>query len=211
MCKKTVSSSPVFIRSLKMKILPFSRRFFILCGVCALPQGSDFRARFRQIITVLSISVNIQVMELGFVLYGLYQLETGNIFNLLFGVLHVTAGNATRLSYLTLIFQSKKLRNLFDGMETISEMCKSRKKHPFQFIWLNILNFSIGEHSPLAENLYLRTSELCDRILKWALIYQAFFYVSPGISILVGGAIYYYIHDGHVEPKNLYMPLKTRY
>lgn len=128
MCKNTASSSVIPIRFSKMNSQPFTRRIFTLCGVCAPPEGSNFQAKFRQIITVLFISVNIQVMELGFILYGLYQLEIGNVFNLLFAVLHVAASNAARLSYITVIPQSKKCRDLFNGLQTISNMCKFRKK-----------------------------------------------------------------------------------
>lgn len=80
-----------------------------------------------------------------------------------------------------------------------------------QFIWMNFLNFLTAEHSPLAKQYYSRTNELCDKILKWTLIIEASCYVIPALTILVCGAIFYYVHDGHVEPQNLYMPLKTRY
>lgn len=197
-----------------MKILPFSRRFYDLCGVCAPPEGSDFVANSRQMITVVYIFVSTQVMELGFIMYALYQLEMGNIFNLLFAVLHVAASNAARLSYITVIPQSKNLRDLFSGMQTILNQCKFRKTSKFLrschlFGW-NFSNFSTAEHSPLAKQYYSKTNELCDKILKWSLIIQASCYVIPALSILVCGAIFYYIHDGHVEPQNLYMPLKTR-
>lgn len=36
-------------------------------------------------------------------------------------------------------------------------------------------------------------------------------YVVPAIILLVGGSIYYYLHDGYVDTKKLYLPLKTRY
>lgn len=80
----------------------------------------------------------------------------------------------------------------------------------FIFFSFDHFNFSPDERSSAAVQ-YLKTNELCEKILKWTMIVQFSLYVIPSITFFVVGTIYYYIHDGHIDTKKLFMPTKTRY
>lgn len=170
-----------------MELLPFSRRFCNLCGVCAPPEGSDFAAKLRQMITVVFIFVSTQVMELGFIMYALYQLEMGNIFNLLFAVLHVAASNAARLSYITVIPQSKNLRDLFNGMQTILNQCKFRKESKFLQSTIYLDELSQFSHS--------RTFTVGEAILfqdKWTVWQNSKMDIDHRSKLLCDSSTYYF-------------------
>lgn len=108
---------------MKMKVLALSTRVSVLCAVCPSPEENDFRATGYQKLKVLLISFNLLVMEVPMVLYALYQLEMGNIFELLFAVAQVTASIATRLSYTTIVYQRRHLRDFFNGLQSTFDQC----------------------------------------------------------------------------------------
>lgn len=101
-----------------MEILALSRRISILLGVCSPTDESDFKAELCQILTILFIIINIVIMESSFIMNALYQLEVGNIVELLNAVL-LTAGTTTALSsYISIVYQRKNTRRLFNTLQT---------------------------------------------------------------------------------------------
>lgn len=135
-----------------------------------------------------------------------YQLEVGNIVELLNAGL-LTAGTATAFSsYISIDYQRKNTRILFHTLQATF----GKTNFLFSsFIRFELKIFFAAEHSSSAEHLYLGTNDMCERNMKWAMIILHATYVLPGVISLVGGSIF--DHDGHhIDAQNLHIPLKTR-
>lgn len=64
-----------------------------------------------------------------------------------------------------------------------------------------------GKDTPF-ERIYLRVNELSETFLKVTLIMMQIMYVVMSVVFIAVGALYYGIHDGHIEAGNLYTPLR---
>lgn len=107
-----------------MKILASSQRLSVLCGVCAPPEESDLWAKICQILNIVFIFINLSMTEFSFIMYGVYQLEMGNIAGFLYAVVQVTSSMATHLSYVSMVFQRKHMRTVFNKLQNIFDQCK---------------------------------------------------------------------------------------
>lgn len=96
----------------------------MLCGVCAPPEESDFLEKFCQVLNIVFIMINLSMTESSFIMYGLYQLKMGNIAEFLYAIVQVTSSMATHLSYVSMVFQRKHMRNVFNGLQNIFDQCK---------------------------------------------------------------------------------------
>lgn len=195
-----------------MRILALNRRICVLYGFCSPTEESDFRAKFRQLFTIAFILINLLIMKWASAMFALHQLKMGNIVELL-GAIHQLAATTTALfSFLSIVCQRQNTRRLLNGLQTIFDQCKFRKKNCFHFFSIGTFHFFfVVEYSTSAEHLYLRTNESCERNMKWAMIIMHGAYLFPGLIILLGQTTFYHVRDGIVEPQNLYMPLRTRY
>lgn len=145
--------------AVEMKILALSRRISVLCGVCSPSEKNDFRASFGQILIILLLSFNLLVMEVPMILYALYQLKMGNIFELLFAVAQVTGSVATRLSYTTIVHQRRHLRDFFNGLQSTFDQCNFSSMNKNNYALFRQCNqFTI--HSQL-------NTRPCSQILIW--------------------------------------------
>lgn len=99
----------------------------MLCGVCAPAEQSDLSAKFCQVLNIVFIMINLSMTESSFIMYGLHQLEMGNIAEFLYAIVQVTSSMATHLSYVSMAFQRTHMRNVFNGLQKIFDQCKFKR------------------------------------------------------------------------------------
>lgn len=199
-----------------MQILAVTRRIAVLCGICSPSDGSGFREKFVQMSIIAFFLVNRVLLEWSNVMYALYQLETDNIVAALSGCQQLAGGMTTLFSYVTVVYQRQSTRYIFDGLQTVFDRCEFKEKFLFCRLVrsnhspLNHIHFARTVKNTPSTRFYLETNELCEKLMKWSVILVQCSFLAPSLSLLVGGAIFYYIRDGYVRTENLYMPIRTR-
>lgn len=192
-----------------MKILVLNRGLCVLCGLCSPSDESTIWTKFDRIASIAFILVNFILLGMAYTMYLLYQLESGDIEHLLYACLQSTALTTMTLSYMTIAYQRKNTDNFFNGLQKIFDQCKFEAKSQFLDFSFDHFNSMTDERSS-AEVKYLKTNELCEKLMKWAIITQLGLFLIPTSTYLVIGALFHYAHDGHIEKSKLYLPLKTR-
>lgn len=73
---------------------------------------------------------------------------------------------------------------------------------------LFVLVFS--DESTPAANFYLRANEKCELFMKWMLIIGSISIITAILFPVFATALFYYVQDGRIEAKNLFLTLHTK-
>lgn len=146
------------------------------------------------------------MLESSNISFALHQLKENNIMELLRSFMQVFGVVPMYLSYISLALHRHRIHQLLVELQNIFDKCEWKR---FVFEIINFLfRFFIDRHTSAAHS-YLKTNDLCEKFMIWSLIVQEVSYLGPSIILLVFGIIVHYVQDGHVEMKDLYMPLIT--
>lgn len=195
--------------STKMEILKWNRQVFKIFGMCSLDEGSEFWLKIGQIISVSFILLNFYSLEWFSALYIVDHYQMGDIDRNLFVLIQTIGTVPSIASFISLVYRKTSVREYFDRIQTIFDKCMWASCFNFSFKSKN--EFEILDQSSPSARIYIRTNELCEKFIKWAIVFIGTSYVASTIVPIIIGVIFYWIKDGHVETKSLYLPLKMRY
>lgn len=74
-------------------------------------------------------------------------------------------------------------------------------------MYFNQISFDsfAGENTKIGA-LYLRANRICEQFAKWTLCITVGSFSVGVCFVAAAGVLFYFIRDGHVETKNLFLP-----
>lgn len=106
-----------------MKILQVTRKIATLCGICSISDEWDIRFKYVQALVNVIVTFSL-AFTLWFSIDEVqHQLKNRDIVSSLFAVLHAVPLISTIGSYLSIAYQMRKMRNIFNGMQKIFDQC----------------------------------------------------------------------------------------
>lgn len=151
-----------------MKVLKFYQRIFSIIGLCPLADGSEFILKFSQmsctlLITVISL---LTVWGSGFSLLEFVQI--GDFQKNAFVLIEVMAPIPTLLSFISLVYRRKSVREFCIRMQQIYDQCNSKIDF-FIICSFHICDF-LDRATPVAI-LYSRADKTGELFMKWTTMF----------------------------------------
>lgn len=106
-----------------MEILKLNRKVFKIIGVCSVAEESKFVSKCAQLSCAFSIGIPFLTIVLGSGLTLFEHIQNGNFGANAFTLIEVTAPFAIFLSFISLVFQRKSIREFFDQTQRIFDQC----------------------------------------------------------------------------------------
>lgn len=204
-----LSSENVYFLSTKMEILKLCRRSLQFFGMCPLGDGSGFWIKIGQIFSASFFLFNFFSVELFSALFCWEHYQIGDLHQHLFAFIQFIGALPTIFSFISLIFWQNRVRDYFDKIQHISDECKCGMNFSSFLRFAMIVAHFPDELSPFAR-IYARANKMCELFLKWALTFVIASFLASTFALVIIGALFYYVRDGSIDTKNLYLPLKLK-
>lgn len=193
-----------------MQTLHVTRRIIVSFGMCPVSIDGDFCTKFGQIITtILALALLIQ-LDWFSLCYVVQHLKANDIESSTFAVMQVIAIFSTIASFISLIYHRKSVCRFFDRIQWIVDQCKNRMISCFEGKRIHIF-FTFTDNTLSSALIYSQVNKFCEIFMVWVTLFMVASYVTSTLIPVAGGALYYYITDGHIDTRNLYLPLKLKY
>lgn len=108
----------------KMQVLALLERISVLLGICSPSDEINFQPKFYQNLRIVFCVMNLLMMIVFEISYGLAQFELGMIVDFLYAALQVAATTSMSLSYISIVHQRQNIRRTFNGVQNIVDRCK---------------------------------------------------------------------------------------
>lgn len=194
-----------------MEILKLNRQILRAFGMCSLGEKRAFWLKCVQLLGVFSILINFSSLVGFSLLYIAEHYQMGDLDQNLFVVIQVIGSFPSIASFISLVYRMTSVRDFLDKIQKIFDQCNwvLYVLLSLFFDWLKTLFFS--DENISSAKIYERENELCEKFIKWTLIFiLSGLYASTLVPIVVG-ALFYYVRDGYVETTKLYLPLKMKW
>lgn len=156
------------------------------------------------------VSTNIFATLIAFVVTGtvyiVRHLQVGDYENGLHAANQVAGTIPLTASFLTIIYHREKVDKVIDTFQQISDKCKYLNR--FHLHGINVRTL-VGELK--ASSVHFRKADrVSELFFKVAILAVCGGHMFMSSSLALGGMAFYYVRDGHIEPRNLYLPHKMR-
>lgn len=194
-----------------MESLKLSQKIFKVIGWCSLAKETKLTLKVWQIICVFFIVIPFIMVAWGSGLALLEELQMGFFGKNAFILIEVLAPSTILLSFISLVFRRKNIRDFCDKTQQIFNQCNLN----FQLFLLLILhnnnNDDFSDENKAGFEFYSRADKLCELIIKWVTMSLAVSIIITMLFPVFGGAAFFYMRDGYVEAKNLFLSMHTKY
>lgn len=191
-----------------MEILKLNRRIFITVSLYPLPRERKRHLECIQNSCSILIGIILILIVWGSGLSLVELIQKNEFERNAFALIEVMAPIPIFLSFVSLIYRRKNIREFCSKTQQIVDQCNlifvvQFPSHSYIFRYFADIS------TPVAL-FYLRANKVCEIFIKWTTIFFAFSIIASMLTPVVAGILSYQIRDGHVEAKNLYLTVHIK-
>lgn len=171
-----------------MNVLKSIRTVFAYLGY--LPGKGIFKNKFSNKIASLINLMLVLTFEFTSLIYMVGHLKIGDIENSLYAGFQAAALLPAIGSFSTLMYHKRKIWKILDSFQRIFDHIVCGNKPTAIF--------------------FIRIEKMCEKLPKYAFLSLSGGFFGCSLLFAILGAIFYTMRDGHIEPGNLFLPIKLR-